>query len=111
MVAVSKLRSAPERSPSTVKLCNFVCEIALSDEVTSGLVSASSNSLPAVTRMSTQPTQYCGGQARRLNNPVSGIKENPGLNMSDAANIAHAHWNTTPLLLSERERYEDYAWL
>jgi SAM-dependent methyltransferase len=23
--------------------------------------------------------------------------------MSDAANLAHAHWNTTPLLLSERE--------
>jgi SAM-dependent methyltransferase len=44
----------------------------------------------------------------RLRFPKEG---NLGLNMSDAANLARAHWNTTPLLLSERERYEDYAWL
>ena len=31
--------------------------------------------------------------------------------MPDPAQLAQAHWNETPLLLTEEERYSDYPWL
>lgn len=31
--------------------------------------------------------------------------------MPDAAQLAQSHWNETPLLLTEEERYSTYRWL
>ncbi len=31
--------------------------------------------------------------------------------MPDAAELAQAHWNETPLFLTEEERYSTYPWL
>jgi hypothetical protein len=31
--------------------------------------------------------------------------------MSNAAQLAQTHWNVTPLLLTEQERYFEYPWL